>query len=100
MLIFKIMIMLIGLILILLGVFLDSKVILKTTSKNKKIRNEVVYLKLQRLLYIVFGIFYICLGISLIQNLISDHIAVYLTSSIILISILTDFIVRKNFSIK
>lgn len=98
--IFKLMIMLIGLILILLGVFLDSKVILKTTSKNKKILNKETYLKLQRLLYIIFGIFYICLSICLIQNLIKDNIAVYLTSSILLVSILIDFIVRKKFSIE
>lgn len=98
--IFKLMIMLIGLILILLGVFLDSKVILKTTSRNKKIRNEKTFLKLQRLLYIIFGAFYICLSISLIQNLIKDNIAVYLTSSILLVSILIDFIVRKKFSIE
>lgn len=98
--IFKIMIMLIGLILILLGVLLNSKSILKATSRNKKILNKETYLKLQRFLYIILGIFYVCLGISLIQNLISSNIAVYLTSSILVVFILTDFVIRKKFSTK
>lgn len=100
MLIFKIIIMLVGLILMLLGVFLDSKFILNATSRNKKIRNKETYIKLQRLLCIIFGIFYICLSISLIQNLIKENIALYLTLFITLISMLTDFILRKKFSIK
>ncbi|WP_234118282.1 hypothetical protein [Clostridium hydrogenum] len=95
-LILSIALIVIGFIPVILGIFLNSKKILKITTKNKIIEKKDLYITVQRCLYMLFGIFYICLGILLLLNFLEINIVMYLCVFVGIINRLCDYQIGKK----
>lgn len=95
--ILRIAILIIGLIILLLGVFLKDDKIIMSNLKDTSIEAITEFIKVQRFMYIASGLIFIIFGIGIAANNIPFRHSLYLFLILLITLRITDYLICKKY---